>query len=56
MSNVKEKDCLETMASLSGEISEKIICTTYFVNVKSWFVIVNNKFSLPAAKRARIQW
>ena len=44
MSNVKEKDCLETMAEVSNEISEKIISTTYFVNAKSRFVIFKNKF------------
>ena len=32
------------MAQVSGEISEKIIRTKYFVNAKSWFVIFNNKF------------
>ena len=39
ISYVKEKDCLGR-----SEISEKIIRSTYFVNAKSWFVIVNNKF------------
>jgi len=32
------------MAQVSGEISEKIIRTKYFVHAKSWFVIFNNKF------------
>ena len=32
------------ITQVSGEISEKIIRTTYFVNAKSWFVIFNNKF------------